>query len=132
MKMVSVSNLKKRHMTTSPQWMISLSTLRRARYSVFLGPNGAGKTSTINMIIGLSRPTAGEITVNGIDVRKQTKKPRLLWESSRMKVIFTTRWTGLTIFVLCSALWDAQEGKRVKSLSTFRALQVERCRQTSL
>ena len=26
----------------------------------FLGPNGAGKTSTIDMILGLSQPTAGD------------------------------------------------------------------------
>ena len=29
----------------------------------FLGPNGAGKTSTIDMILGLSRPDAGEVEV---------------------------------------------------------------------
>jgi ABC-2 type transport system ATP-binding protein len=31
----------------------------------FLGPNGAGKTSTLRMILGLSRPSAGVITVLG-------------------------------------------------------------------
>ena len=31
----------------------------------FLGPNGAGKTTTINMIIGLSKITAGKVKVNG-------------------------------------------------------------------
>ena len=31
----------------------------------FLGPNGAGKTSTLRMILGLSEPTAGQITVLG-------------------------------------------------------------------
>ncbi len=31
----------------------------------FLGPNGAGKTTTIRMIVGLSKPSDGEIEVNG-------------------------------------------------------------------
>jgi ABC-2 type transport system ATP-binding protein len=31
----------------------------------FLGPNGAGKTTTMRMILGLDRPTAGTVTVNG-------------------------------------------------------------------
>ena len=33
-----------------------------------LGPNGAGKTTTFNMVVGLVRPTAGEIYLNGEDV----------------------------------------------------------------
>ena len=33
-----------------------------------LGPNGAGKTTTISMIVGLLRPDAGSVRVNGIDV----------------------------------------------------------------
>lgn len=33
----------------------------------FLGPNGAGKTSTIRMVLGLSAPSAGRITVLGAE-----------------------------------------------------------------
>src|ERR1022692_2088451 len=36
----------------------------------FLGPNGAGKTSTIDMILGLSQPTAGEVSVFGMHPRQ--------------------------------------------------------------
>lgn len=36
----------------------------------FLGPNGAGKTSTIDMILGLSRPTAGAVSVFGLAPRQ--------------------------------------------------------------
>lgn len=31
----------------------------------FLGPNGAGKTTTIKMIVGLSKPDDGKITIDG-------------------------------------------------------------------
>jgi ABC-2 type transport system ATP-binding protein len=33
----------------------------------FLGPNGAGKTTTIKMIVGLLKPDAGTIYINGIN-----------------------------------------------------------------
>jgi ABC-2 type transport system ATP-binding protein len=31
----------------------------------FLGPNGAGKSTTMRMMLGLDRPTSGEVLVNG-------------------------------------------------------------------
>jgi ABC-2 type transport system ATP-binding protein len=37
----------------------------------FLGPNGAGKSTTINMLIGLLKPTKGKIFVNGRDFEKR-------------------------------------------------------------
>ncbi len=39
----------------------------------FLGPNGAGKTTTINMLIGLARPDAGTVEIDGVDC---TRDPR--------------------------------------------------------
>jgi len=36
----------------------------------FLGPNGAGKSTTMKMITGYLEPSAGEINVNGIDVKR--------------------------------------------------------------
>ena len=36
----------------------------------FLGPNGAGKTTTIDMVLGLSRPTTGDVEVLGMQPRQ--------------------------------------------------------------
>ncbi|MDD3794492.1 MAG: ABC transporter ATP-binding protein [Lachnospiraceae bacterium] len=37
-----------------------------------LGPNGAGKTTTILMLLGLTEPTLGEATINGIDCTRNS------------------------------------------------------------
>jgi len=43
----------------------------------FLGPNGAGKSSTMQMITGNLAPTAGQISVNGIDLIEKPKQAKL-------------------------------------------------------
>ena len=40
-------------------------SIKPGRVTGFLGPNGAGKTTTMRMILGLDRPSAGAVTVNG-------------------------------------------------------------------
>ncbi|MGM0510520.1 MAG: ABC transporter ATP-binding protein [Thermoplasmatota archaeon] len=40
----------------------------------FLGPNGAGKTTTIKTIMGLIKPTSGEIRVNGKDLKNRRRE----------------------------------------------------------
>lgn len=41
-----------------------------------LGPNGAGKTTTIRMLLGLLKPSTGQINVNEIDVSSNPKEIR--------------------------------------------------------
>lgn len=40
----------------------------------FLGPNGSGKSTTIKMILGLVKPTAGKISIDGYDVQNDRNK----------------------------------------------------------
>jgi ABC-2 type transport system ATP-binding protein len=52
-------------------------TVEPGRVTGFLGPNGAGKSTTMRMILGLDRPTAGTVTVNG---HRYTDSPAPLCE----------------------------------------------------
>ncbi len=42
----------------------------------FLGPNGAGKTTTIRLLLGLARPTAGQASVFGKDIVRDSVEIR--------------------------------------------------------
>ena len=42
----------------------------------FLGPNGAGKTTTMRMLCGLTHPTGGRATIDGLDVWQDRQKVR--------------------------------------------------------
>jgi len=49
-------------------------TLNPGEVFGFLGPNGAGKTTTIRMLVGLIKPTTGNVTICGFDVRRDFEK----------------------------------------------------------
>jgi ABC-type Fe3+/spermidine/putrescine transport system ATPase subunit len=40
-----------------------------AEFLVLLGPNGSGKTTLLRCLVGLETPTAGEIRLDGVDLR---------------------------------------------------------------
>lgn len=65
---LEIKNLRK---TYARPAVDSLSlTIKRGEFYALLGPNGAGKTTTLRMVAGLLQPDSGEISVCGIDARK--------------------------------------------------------------
>ena len=62
--LVEVKNIKKNYGKNEAVKGISFS-IEENEILGLLGPNGSGKTTTIGMLLGLLKPTSGEIFING-------------------------------------------------------------------
>jgi ABC-2 type transport system ATP-binding protein len=62
--MIRIEQLSKRYGAKTAVDGITC-TIEPGRVTGFLGPNGAGKSTTMRMVVGLDRPSAGSVTVNG-------------------------------------------------------------------
>jgi len=67
--LVSVNNLSKNFSSFEAVKKISFS-INGSEILGLLGPNGCGKTTTIGMMLGLLKPTSGEVVINGLNVEK--------------------------------------------------------------
>jgi len=67
--MIKISNLSKSYGKEKIVENLNLE-INKGTIFGFLGPNGAGKTTTIKMLVGLSKPTDGEIKIKGKDIEK--------------------------------------------------------------
>lgn len=74
--MIEVRGLTKRYGSTLAVDGLSFDVLP-GRVTGFLGPNGAGKSTTLRLVMGLDRPSAGSVAVNG---RRYGEHRRPLWE----------------------------------------------------
>ena len=63
---VETKNLTKRYREKLAVNALNL-TIEQGEIFGFLGPNGAGKTTTILMLLGLTEPTAGQVSVCGFN-----------------------------------------------------------------
>ncbi len=67
---VEIQNLHKRYGKTAALQGVDLQ-IPAGEFFGLLGPNGAGKTTLINSVVGLVKPTAGEVQVFGHSVQRE-------------------------------------------------------------
>ncbi len=70
--MIEANNLTKRYGTVKALRGVSF-TIKAGEIVGLLGPNGAGKTTTIKILTGYLQPDEGEVTIDGIDVLRDTR-----------------------------------------------------------
>jgi len=57
-------------------------------FVAFVGPSGSGKTTLLNMIAGLDRPSAGRLTVLGVDVATLDRSDAAAFRGENLGFIF--------------------------------------------
>jgi ABC-2 type transport system ATP-binding protein len=63
--MITVSGISKHYGTRSVVDEMSF-TVKTGRVTGFVGPNGAGKSTTMRMMVGLTRPSQGDVRYHGV------------------------------------------------------------------
>jgi len=87
---------------------------------VLLGPSGCGKTTTMNMIAGLTEPSAGRITFDGADVTSQPPHHRniaMVFQSSLLYPHLTAR-QNIAMSLKRSGLSQSAVAERITEAAT--------------
>jgi lipooligosaccharide transport system ATP-binding protein len=91
-----------------------------------LGPNGAGKTTTLRMLLGLTAPDEGAITLLGHPVPKAAREGRIrvgvVPQMDNLDPDFTVR-ENLLVYGSYFGLSSAEVAARLPSLLAFAALE---------
>lgn len=80
--------------------------VRRGEVLGLLGPNGSGKTTTIRLLIGLLKPTAGRASIGGFDCWHDSVEVRRLVSYLQGELRLYGSMTGLGMLRLLSDLRD--------------------------
>lgn len=71
--MLELQHVTRRYMNKTAVSNLSVQFEPGKTYAL-LGPNGSGKTTLMKMVVGLTKPTSGEILLDGMSVGPKTKR----------------------------------------------------------
>ena len=75
---LSIKNLRKQYEDGFEALKTISLDINEGEIIALLGPNGAGKTTLISTVCGITKPTAGTVTVAGFDIIKEYRSARSL------------------------------------------------------
>lgn len=125
MAVIEVQNVTKKFRKGSEV----ITPLREATLSVeagefvsLMGASGTGKSTLLNLIAGIDRPTAGEISVNGTEITRLSRSRLATWRAANIGYVFQTHnlvpvltaYENIEIPLLLLPMNRAERQKRVE------------------
>ena len=127
-KVIEVSNLTKKFGNFTAVDHISFD-VKEGEIFGFLGANGAGKTTAMQMLCGISMPTAGEGSVAGFDIIKENEmiKRNIGYMSQKFSLYEDLRvWENIRLFGGIYGLTDRVIAEKTDELLKQLDFQQER------
>ncbi len=75
--MIEIKNLNKKYNNILAVKNIDFK-INKGSIVGLLGPNGCGKTTTIGMILGLIKPTSGNVLINNKNIENENNRTKIL------------------------------------------------------
>lgn len=98
-------------------------TVHAGELYALLGPNGAGKTTTLRMVAGLTQPDRGEVSIFGVDARKDPAAAKALLAWAPDEAMIYDKLTPLEYLEFVAGLWNidarAAQAKAEELLATL-------------
>jgi ABC-2 type transport system ATP-binding protein len=116
---IEVKNLVKKYGDFTAVNDISFSVEEGEIFGI-LGPNGAGKTTTLEMMEGLKKPTSGSITLDGLDVERETDEVKA---RIGVQLQSSTFFEALTLVELLET-FGAMYGREVDAMKLLEEVQL--------
>ncbi len=121
--MISVENVGKRYGAFTALDDVSF-TARQGRVTGFLGPNGAGKSTSMRIMVGLTLPSQGQVTIGGhryLDIPNPGRHVGVLLDASAQHA----GRTGREIIALGAATMGLPESRVDEMLELVGLTQAE-------
>lgn len=66
-------------------------SIRRGEFVAVMGRSGSGKTTLLNLLAGADRPTAGQVSVDGIALERADERQREKLRAGSIGIVFQTQ-----------------------------------------
>jgi putative ABC transport system ATP-binding protein len=100
-------------------------------FVAFMGPSGSGKTTLLNLLGGLDTPSAGTVTVGGVEIGVMSRRALAAWRSRHVGFVFQlynllpvlTAFQNVELPLLLTSLSRARRRERVETALKIVGLQ---------
>ncbi len=93
MPLIEIKNLTRQFTkggeTLTPLDAVNL-TIEPRDFISLMGPSGTGKSTLLNLLVGIDRPTSGQIVVHGTDITRLSRARLADWRAAHIGYIFQT------------------------------------------